>query len=81
LSADGTKTLQGSILGFDPSVFVENITDPADPDTIAYPCIYPDENLGAFNFFEASSIRKVGNKSDLGSLPKKNKSSARFRQR
>jgi beta-xylosidase len=115
LSADGTKTLQGSILGFDPSVFVENITDPADPDyktgfraygywgfqrssaaqldqntmwsvrpgakiipyfmpagdgygklrhpdTIAYPCIYPDENLGAFNFFEASSIRKVGNK-------------------
>ncbi|MDR1682348.1 MAG: hypothetical protein LBS25_03025 [Candidatus Symbiothrix sp.] len=115
LTADGTKTLPGSILGFDPSVFVENITDPADPDYktgfraygywgfqrslaaqldpntmwsvrpgteiipyfmpssfsygklrdpqgTTYPHIYPDENLGAFNFFEASSIRKVGNK-------------------
>jgi beta-xylosidase len=115
LTADGAKTLPGSILGFDPSVFVENITDPQDPDyeigfraygywgfqrslavqldqntmwsvrpgaeiipyfmpagdgygklrhpdVTAYPCIYPDENPGAFNFFEASSIRKVGNK-------------------
>ncbi|MDR2472451.1 MAG: hypothetical protein LBD53_02645 [Tannerella sp.] len=115
LTADGTKTLPGSILGFDPSVFIEYITDPADPDYktgfraygywgfqrslaaqldqntmysvrpeteiipyfmpssfsygtlrdpqgTTYPHIYPDENLGAFNFFEASSIRKVGNK-------------------
>ncbi|MDR0700299.1 MAG: hypothetical protein LBG28_13960 [Tannerella sp.] len=115
LTADGTKTLPGSILGFDPSVFVEDITDPAEPDykisfraygywgfqrslaaqldqntmwsvrpgteiipyfmpasykygalrdpqRTSYPHIYPDENLGTFNFFEASSIRKIGNK-------------------
>ena len=115
LTADGTKTLPGSILGFDPSVYIEYVTDPNDPDyeigfraygywgfqrslaaqldqntmysvrpgtevipyfmpsssrygairdpegTI-YPHIYPGEDLGAFNFFEASSIRKVGNK-------------------
>lgn len=106
--------LPGSILGFDPSIFVEQITDPADPDYAIghraygywgfqrssaaqldpntmysvrpgtevvpymipagvnygtlrqpneeYPCIYPGEELGKFNFFEASSIRKVGNK-------------------
>lgn len=115
LTADGTRTLPGSILGFDPSVFIENITDPNDPDYkigfraygywgfqhssaaqldqntmysvrpgtevipyfmpssfsygvlrdpkgTSYPHIYPEENLGAFNFFEASSIRKLGNK-------------------
>lgn len=115
LNADGTKTVPGSILGFDPSIYIEYVTDPADPDyeigfraygywgfqrslaaqldqntmysvrpgtevipyfmpsgsrdgsirgpkDATYPHIYPGENLGAFNFFEASSIRKVGNK-------------------
>ncbi len=115
LTADGTKTLPGSIMGFDPSVYIEYVTDPADPDyeigfraygywgfqrslaaqldqhtmysvrpgtevipyfmpagirrgnnhaskNISYPCIYPGEDLEAFNFFEASSIRKIGNK-------------------
>lgn len=113
LTADGTKTLPGSIMGFDPSVYIEYVTDPNDPDygigfraygywgfqrslaaqldqntmysvrpgtevipyfmpagrrdgvvrdSISYPCIFPGEELGAFNFFEASSIRKVGNK-------------------
>lgn len=115
LTADGTKTLPGSILGFDPSVYIEYITDPNDPDyeigfraygywgfqrslaaqldqntmysvrpdtevipyfmpagirrgnnrgpkDISYPHIYPGEDLEAFNFFEASSIRKIGNK-------------------
>lgn len=115
LTADGTKTLPGSILGFDPSIYIEYITDPNDPDyeigfraygywgfqrslaaqldqntmysvrpgtevipyfmpsgsrngsvrgpkDISYPHIYPGEDLGAFNFFEASSIRKIGNK-------------------
>jgi hypothetical protein len=33
-----------------------------DPKGTVYPKIYPDEDLGAFNFFEAASIRKVGNK-------------------
>lgn len=115
LTADGQATLPGSILGFDPSIYIEYITDPADPDYeigfraygfwgfqrsmaaqldqntmysvrpgteiipyfmpsgvrygelrdpkgTEYPHIYPGEDLGAFNFFEASSIRKVGNK-------------------
>ncbi|WP_025068957.1 hypothetical protein [Bacteroides gallinarum] len=113
LTADGTKTLPGSIMGFDPSVYIEYVTDPDDPDyeigfraygywgfqrslaaqldqntmysvrpgtevipyfmpagrrdgstrdSISYPHIFPGEELGAFNFFEASSIRKVGNK-------------------
>ncbi len=113
LTADGTKTLPGSIMGFDPSVYIEYVTDPDDPDyeigfraygywgfqrslaaqldqktmysvrpgtdvipyfmpagrrngmvrdSISYPHIYPGEDLGAFNFFEASSIRKIGNK-------------------
>lgn len=115
MTADGTKTVPGSILGFDPSIYIEYVTDPADPDyeigfraygywgfqrslaaqldqntmysvrpgtevipyfmpsgsrdgsirgpkDATYPHIYPGEDLGAFNFFEASSIRKVGNK-------------------
>ena len=115
LSADGKSTLPGSIMGFDPSVYVESITEPTDPDyeigfraygfwgfqkssaaeldqqtmyslklgkqTIKsfipashsygvlkdaegtqFPYIYPGEDLKSFNFFEASSIRKVGNK-------------------
>jgi hypothetical protein len=33
-----------------------------DPEGTEYPCIYEGEDLGRFNFFEASSIRKVGNK-------------------
>lgn len=115
LTEDGTRTVPGSILGFDPSVYVENITDPKDPDYeigfraygfwgfqrssagqldqktmyslrpgteaigylipassrygvvrdpqgTMYPNVYPGQDLGTFNFFEASSIRKVGNK-------------------
>lgn len=115
LTADGKRTVQGSILGFDPAVYIEYVTDPKDPDfeigfraygfwgfqrssaaqldqntmyslrpgtTVigyllpasrrygevrepagtVYPNIYTGEDLGSFNFFEASSIRKVGNK-------------------
>lgn len=114
LTEDGRRTVEGSIFGFDPSVFVEPVTDPADPDyktgfraygywgfqrssaaqidqstmwsvrpgTEIVPyfipasfrygmvrqipnatfAIYEGENLGDFNFFEASSIRQVGNK-------------------
>ena len=115
MTEDGKRTVPGSILGFDPSVFVEYITDKKDPDykigfraygfwgfqrSLAaqldqntmysvrpgteiipyfmpssssygvlrdpegtlYPNIYPVEDLGAYNFFEASSIRKIGNK-------------------
>jgi hypothetical protein len=115
LTEDGTRTVPGSILGFDPAVYIEYVTDPNDPDYeigfraygywgfqrsmaaqldqetmysvrpgtdvidyflpassrygeirdpegTEYPCIYEDEDLGRFNFFEASSIRKVGNK-------------------
>jgi len=115
LNEDGTKTLPGSIFGFDPAVYIENITDPKDsdfqigfraygfwgfqrsmaaqldqntmysvrpgteiinyllpasarygvirdPQGTEYPNVYPGQDLGTFNFFEASSIRKVGNK-------------------
>ncbi len=115
LTPDGKRTVQGSILGFDPAVYIEYVTDPKDPDYeigfraygfwgfqrssaaqldqktmyslrpgtkpityllpaslrygvlrepagTEYPNIYPNEDLGTFNFFEASSIRKVGNK-------------------
>lgn len=115
LTEDGRSTIPGSIMGFDPSVYVEQITDPNDPDyeigfraygfwgfqrssaaeldqntmysvrpgkevipynmpagrrygvvrdpkDAVYPNLYPGQDLGAFNFFEASSIRKVGNK-------------------
>jgi len=115
LTEDGTRTTEGSILGFDPAVYIEYVTDPADPDYeigfraygywgfqrsmaaqldqhtlyslrpgteviryflpasarygmirdpegTRYPQIYPDQDLKTFNFFEASSIRKVGNK-------------------
>ncbi|MBP1674231.1 MAG: hypothetical protein H6Q24_369 [Bacteroidetes bacterium] len=115
MTEDGLSTVPGSIMGFDPSVFIEYITDQKDPDyeigfrgygfwgfqrssagqldqktmyslrpgteaigylipassrygvvrdpqgTI-YPAVYEGEDLGSFNFFEASSIRKVGNK-------------------
>lgn len=115
LNADGTEAVPGSILGFDPSVFIEQVTDPGDPDYdigfraygywgfqrssaaqldqetmysvrpgtevipyfmpagtpeggvrdpegTAYPCLFEGQNPKDFNFFEASSIRKVGNK-------------------
>ncbi|HHU89440.1 MAG TPA: hypothetical protein GXZ22_00090, partial [Clostridiaceae bacterium] len=119
MTADGTRTVSGSILGFDPAVWIEYITDPSDPDYeigfrayaywgfagsnekswaceldqntmysvrpgtqaiqyfmpcsssygnindpagTTYPYIYPDEDITTFNFFEASSIRKIGNK-------------------
>ena len=119
MTADGTRTVSGSILGFDPAVWIEYITDPEDPDYeigfrayaywgyagsnekswvceldqntmysvrpgtqaiqyfipcsssygnindpagTTYPYIYPDEDITSFNFFEASSIRKIGNK-------------------
>ena len=115
LNAEGTATVPGSILGFDPSVYVEPVTDPADPDYAlgfrawgfwgfqrssaaqldqrtmysvrpgteiipyfipactpdgrvrdpkgtAYPALYKGQKPEEFGFFEASSIRKVGNK-------------------
>jgi hypothetical protein len=115
VTADGTGTVPGSIMGFDPSVFIQYITDPKDPDYgigfraygfwgfqrsqagqldqatmyslrpgteaipyfipassrygvvrdpqgTTYSALYPGEDLGSFNFFEAASIRQVGNK-------------------
>ena len=115
LTEDGTKCLPGSLIDFDPSVFIENITDKKDPDydkgfrayvfygfqhstaveldqntmyskregTEAidpfipassadgrlldkagseYKALYEGQNPLDFNFFEASSIRQVGNK-------------------
>ncbi|MBQ0142309.1 MAG: hypothetical protein KBT06_05850, partial [Prevotellaceae bacterium] len=112
---DGRRAVQGSILGFDPSIFVEKVTDKNDPDYkigfraygfwgfqqssaaqldqntmysqragtelipyfipasarygqvkdpegTKYPALYKEQNPGDFNFFEASSIRQVGNK-------------------
>jgi hypothetical protein len=115
LSPDGRQCVPGSIIDFDPSVFVEYVTDKRDPDYdkgfrayvfygfqrstafeldqdnmyalrpgtkvhdyfipassrygevrdpegTTYPSLYKGQNPGDFNFFEASSIRKVGNK-------------------
>ena len=115
LTDDGTRCLPGSLIDFDPSVFIENITDKRDPDYergyrayvfygfqhstaceldpetmysmrpgtelhdyfipasasfgrvrdpegTQYPALYKGQNPGDFNFFEASSIRQVGNK-------------------
>lgn len=115
LTEDGRATVPGSVLGFDPSIFVEQITDKADPDYnigfraygfwgfqrslaaqldpntmysvrpgteiipyfipaskrygeirdpqgTTYPALYSEQKPEDFNFFEASSIRKVGNK-------------------
>ena len=112
---DGARLAEGSVIDFDPSTFIEEITDKNDPDfgigyraycfwgfqhsTAAeldqntmysvrpgtkihdyfipasarygvvrdpqgteYPALYKGQNPGEFNFFEASSIRKVGNK-------------------
>lgn len=115
LNADGSAVVEGSVLGFDPSIFIEEITNKKDPDYkkgfraygfwgfqhssaaeldqntmysvrpgteiipyfmpasvrygeikdpagTKYPALYSEQNPGDFNFFEASSIRKVGNK-------------------
>ena len=98
MTPDGTRTVQGSTMGFDPGVLIDYITDKSDPDfeigfkaygfwgfqtstageldqktmyslkpgTQAIPRfqthIFPGEDPGAFGFFEAASIRKVGNK-------------------
>ncbi|MDR2911503.1 MAG: hypothetical protein LBV47_09125 [Bacteroidales bacterium] len=115
MNENGMGTVPGSIMGFDPSVYIEYLTDTNDPDyeigfraygfwgfqrslaaqldqntmysvrpgteiipyfmpsssrygvirdpeATEYPHIYQGEDLGSFNFFEASSIRKVGNK-------------------
>ena len=115
LTDDGTQCLPGSLIDFDPSVFIENITDKKDKDYdkgfrayvfygfqhstaceldqntmyskrpgtelidpfipassrdgklldkegSEYKALYKGQNPLDFNFFEASSIRKVGNK-------------------
>lgn len=115
LTADGRQCLPGSIIDFDPSVFIENITNKKDPDYdkgfrayvfygfqhstafeldqnnmyakrpgteiidpfipassrdgklldkegSVYKALYKGQNPLDFNFFEASSIRQVGNK-------------------
>ena len=115
LTEDGARCLPGSLIDFDPSVFVENITNKKDPDFnkgyrayvfygfqhstaceldqntmyskregtelidpfipassadgrlldregSEYKALYQGQNPLDFNFFEASSIRQVGNK-------------------
>ena len=115
LTPDGTRCVDGSLIDFDPSVFVENITNKKDPDYkigfrayvfygfqhstacqldqsnmfakrpgtelidpfipacsadgrlldkegSEYTALYKGQNPLDFNFFEASSIRQVGNK-------------------
>ncbi len=115
LTDDGRQCVPGSLIDFDPSVFVENITDKKDPDFdrgfrayvfygfqhstaceldpntmyskrpgtelidpfipasshdgrlldkegSEYKALYKGQNPLDFNFFEASSIRQVGNK-------------------
>ena len=112
---DGRGCLPGSVIDFDPSVFIEPVTNKKDPDYkigfrayafygfqhstaieldqntmysirpgtqvhdyflpassrygevrdpegTEYPSLYKGQNPGEFNFFEASSIRQVGNK-------------------
>ena len=115
LTPDGRQCMEGSLIDFDPSVFIENITDKKDPDYdkgfrayvfygfqhstacqldqntmyskrpgtelidpfipassadgrlldkegSEYKALYKGQNPLDFNFFEASSIRQVGNK-------------------
>ena len=115
LVPDGSRCVEGSLIDFDPSVFVETITDKKDPDYdkgfrayvfygfqhstaceldqntmyskrpgtelidpfipasshdgrlldregSEYKALYKGQNPLDFNFFEASSIRQVGNK-------------------
>ena len=114
-TSDGRGCLPGSLIDFDPSVFIEPVTNKKDPDFARgyrayvyygfqhstaceldpdtmysmrpgtelhdyfipasarygvvrdpegteYPALYKGQNPGDFNFFEASSIRQVGNK-------------------
>ena len=115
LTDDGTQCLPGSLIDFDPSVFIEPVDDKKDPDYAkgyrayvfygfqhstaceldqntmyskrpgtelidpfipassqdgrlldkegsVYKALYKEQNPLDFNFFEASSIRQVGNK-------------------
>ena len=115
LTEDGTRCVDGSLIDFDPSVFIETITNKKDPDFqkgfrayvfygfqhstaceldqntmysqregtelidpfipassadgrlldkegSVYKALYKGQNPLNFNFFEASSIRQVGNK-------------------
>ena len=115
LNAEGTRCVDGSLIDFDPSVFIEPVNNPKDPDYATgyrayvfygfqhstaceldpntmyslrpgtelhdyfipasarygvvrdpegtqYPALYKGQNPGDFNFFEASSIRQIGNK-------------------
>ena len=115
LTPDGIRCVEGSLIDFDPSVFIENITNKKDPDYnkgyrayvfygfqhstaceldqetmyskrpgtelidpfipassrdgklldkegSEYKALYKGQNPLDFNFFEASSIRQVGNK-------------------
>lgn len=115
LTPDGTRCLPGSIIDFDPSVFIEPVTNKRDPDFVrgwrayvyygfrhstaveldpetmysirpgtevhdffipassrygeildpegtVYPTLCKGQDPRDFNFFEASSIRQVGNK-------------------
>ena len=115
LTEDGTRCVDGSLIDFDPSVFIETITNKKDPDFqkgfrayvfygfqhstaceldqntmfskregtelidpfipassadgrlldkegSVYKALYQGQNPLDFNFFEASSIRQVGNK-------------------
>jgi hypothetical protein len=98
MTPDGTRTVQGSTMGFDPGVLIDYITDKSDPDfEIGFKAygfwgfqtstageldqktmyslkagtqainrfqtrVFPGEDPNSFAFFEAASIRKVGNK-------------------
>ena len=115
LTEDGMRCLDGSLIDFDPSVFIEPVNDKKDPDFATgyrayvyfgfqhstacelnpatmysirpgtplhdyfipastrygvvrdpegteYPALYKGQDPRDFNFFEASSIRRVGNK-------------------
>ena len=115
LDSDGRTLLPGSIIGFDPGVWIEYVDDPKDPDYnigfraygywgfqesntaeldqftmwsirpgkqrikhmlpasstygvirdpegTVYPYLFPDEDPKEYGFFEASALRKVGNK-------------------
>ena len=115
LTDDGRQCVPGSLIDFDPSVYVEPVNDKKDPDYkkgfrayafygfqhstaieldpntmyslrpgteihdyfipaserygvvrdpegTEYPSLYKGQNPGDFNFFEASSIRKIANK-------------------
>jgi arabinoxylan arabinofuranohydrolase len=119
MTADGMRTVPGSIMGFDPAVWIEYVTERNDPDfdvgfraygywgfqsssageldpktmyslkpgtqaidrfipatgrsggraggasgaaPTTYPYLVPGQDPASFSFFEAASIRKVGNK-------------------